>query len=309
MNNGPPPFSYQELNLGTSLVSPSTVHVTDTALSHFFQRYLFNKVRSVFEWTLPKTWAKNYFEAILYSWGWLAVLATDKFGTICQGCGLKGYDLFYQPTHAVVTNPLLTGILEPRIGSQCELIKMSPDFRGIWDLVVYYGDLMALTSQALQMNLVNSKLAFVFMTSSKAGAETMKKMFDQVMEGNPAVVVDSKIATEDGEGPWQMFSQNLNQNHIAPNLLEELKTIEAAFYQEIGINNVNLEKRERLLTDEINANNQATRANAEIWLETMQECCDKVNKMFDLGISVKFREEVRNNAVESLGESSQPVSV
>lgn len=309
MTSGPPPFSYEQGNVGSALVSPSTTHVADTVLARFFQRYLFNKVRAVFEWTLPDTWPKNYFEAVLYSWGWLAVVNTDKFGVICQGCGLRGYDLYYQPTHAVVTNPLLNGILQPKIGVQCELIRMSPDYRGVWDLVIYYGNLLALTWQSLQMNLVNSKLAFAFFTRNKAGAESLKKMYDQVMEGNPAVVVDSKLLDDSGEIPWKMFVQNLSQNHIAPNLLEELKTIEAAFYQEIGITNVNLEKRERLLTDEINANNQATKANAEIWLESMQDCCERVNSMFGLSLSVKFREEVGASAVERLGKSVESVPV
>lgn len=299
---GTPPFSYQQYNTCNGLITPSTTHVSGTGLSLFFQRYFLQRMQSVLEWKLPKTWSKNYFLNVLYVWGWIGVVNTDKFGTICQGCGLKGYDIYYQPTHAVISNPLLTGILEPRIGQSCELIRLTPDYRGVYDIISYYGDQMALAAQALAMNLVNSKLAYVFFTGSKAGAEAMKKMFDKIMSGDPAVVLDKELLSMDGNPAWQFFAQNLNQNHISPQLLEEMRYIQNMFDTEIGIPNANTSKRERLISDEVQANNVETMSKTALWLEYLKESVAKVNNMFGLSISVDWRfppkEVIANGSVD-----------
>ena len=106
------PFSADYINAANSVVSPSTVHCRNTTLSLYFQRYLLQKAMSVFKWEMPVDWSKNYTLYTLYCWGFFAVVNTDRYGVIPQACGLRGYDVFYQPTHAIITNPLLSGTLE-----------------------------------------------------------------------------------------------------------------------------------------------------------------------------------------------------
>lgn len=284
------PATYQQLNYQNALISPSTVHVSGSGLSLFFQRCLFQRAMSVFKWEgIPEHWAKNYFETVLWMWGWIAVIKTDKFGVIPQGCGLSGYDVFYQPTHAVISNPLLQGLLEPRIGRECEIIHLSPDYRGIYDLISYYGDQLALAAQAVGMNLVNSKLAYLFAVKDKASAESMKKAYDQMIQGNPAVVVDKNLLTTDGRPTWMMFNQDLRSNYITTQLLNDMRAVQNMFDAEVGIPNANTTKRERLISDEVNANNVETAAKSALWLETLRECCDKVNAMFGLTLQVDWR--------------------
>ena len=284
-----PPFSYQEYNTGTGLVTPSTVHVANTNSAHFFKRQLFQRVLSVFEWKLPDFWARNYFEAVLYYWGYIAVVNTDRLGVIPQAAGLKGYDIFYQPTTAVISNPLLNGILEPIIGEQCEIIKLTPDYLGVADIVSYYGDLLALTAEALGMNIANSKLAYVFFSQNKAAAESFRKMFDQILQGNPAAVIDSKLRGDDGSLAWEFFCQNLAQNHISPDLLNELAVIRNHFDTEIGIPNANTTKRERMITSEVESNNIDTYSKAAIWLQNMRDGAEKTNRLFGTSLQVDFR--------------------
>lgn len=290
MINGAP-YYYNYINAETSRVTPSTVHVKDSGLCRYFTKYLLQKAMSVFEWDLPETWNKDYFLYVLYCWGYVAVVNTDKFGVIPQGCGLKGYDVFYAPTHAVIANPLLSGILEPRIGTQCELLKLQPDFSGILDLVGHYAEQMALASQSVSVNLLNSKLSYVFTAKTKALAESLKKMYDQIASGEPAVVIDSRIKNAaDGEETWKSFEQNVGGNYIVTNLLADLRKIEAMFDTEIGIPNANTDKRERLIQDEVNANNIETYSKCAMWLENLQDACKRVNDMFGLDISVRWRE-------------------
>lgn len=290
MINGAP-YYYNYINAETSQVTPSTVHVKDSGLCRYFTKYLLQKAMSVFEWDLPETWNKDYFLYVLYCWGYVAVVNTDKFGVIPQGCGLKGYDVFYAPTHAVIKNPLLSGILEPRIGTQCELLKLQPDFSGIQDLVGHYAEQMALASQSVSVNLLNSKLSYVFTAKTKALAESLKKMYDQIASGEPAVVIDSRLKNAaDCEETWKAFEQNVGGNYIVTNLLADLRKIEAMFDTEIGIPNANTDKRERLIQDEVNANNIETYSKCAMWLENLQEACQKVNRMFGLSISVDWRD-------------------
>lgn len=289
MINGAP-YYYNYINAETSLVTPSTVHVKDSGLCRYFTKYLLQKAMSVFEWDLPETWNKDYFLYVLYCWGYVAVVNTDKFGVIPQGCGLKGYDVFYAPTHAVIANPLLSGILEPRIGTQCELLKLQPDFSGILDLVGHYAEQMALASQSVSVNLLNSKLSYVFTAKTKALAESLKKMYDQIASGEPAVVIDSRLKNAaDGEETWKAFEQNVGGNYIVTNLLADLRKIEAMFDTEIGIPNANTDKRERLIQDEVNANNIETYSKCAMWLENLQDACKRVNDMFGLSIAVRWR--------------------
>nr|DAK50775.1 MAG TPA: upper collar protein [Caudoviricetes sp.] len=290
MINGAP-YYYNYINAETSLVTPSTVHVKDSGLCRYFAKYLLQKAMSVFEWDIPETWNKDYFLYVLYCWGYVAVINTDKFGVIPQGCGLKGYDVFYAPTHAVIANSLLSGILEPRIGTQCELLKLQPDFSGILDLVGHYAEQMALASQSVSVNLLNSKLSYVFTAKTKALAESLKKMYDQIASGEPAVVIDARLKNAaDGEETWKSFEQNVGGNYIVTNLLADLRKIEAMFDTEIGIPNANTDKRERLIQDEVNANNIETYSKCAMWLENLQDACKRVNDMFGLSISVRWRE-------------------
>ena len=291
------PFEYDLINLYNSNRSPNSVHCSDTMLSNYFRRYLLQKVISVYKWNIPETWSKTYFYYVLYGLGFIAILNTDKYGVIPQQGTLKGYDIFYQPTNVVITNPLLNGILEPRIGSQCEIIKMQPDYGSCLDIICHYADLLALTTQTLGVDLVNSKLAYVFTAQNKANAESFKKIFDKIASGEPAVVYDKDLLNSEGKPNWSTFTQNLSQNYIGDALLDDYKKILDMFDTEIGIPNANTQKKERLITDEVNQNNIGTQSKAELWLETMRDGVEKVNKLFGLDLSVELRFEKQLEAI------------
>lgn len=276
------PVNYNYINIATSAESPSTVH-GDSQTTAFFVRHLLQKAMSVFKYTLPENWDETYFLYTLYSIGYIAVVNTDKFGTICQSCGLTGYDVYYRPTHAVIANPLLTGILQPRIGAQCELIKLTPDYGGIMDLVYYYADMMSICAATAGLNVLNSKLSYVFTAKNKAGAESFKKLYDRIASGEPAVVQDKTLLNDDGTFAWDSFSQNVGQNFIAPQVLETLAGLENRFATAVGLPNANTQKRERMVTDEVNANNVETYSTASLWLETIQRGCERVNDRFYKG--------------------------
>ena len=71
--------------------------------------------------------------------------------------------------------------------------------------------------------------------------------------------------------------------------LADMRKIEQQFDTDIGIPNANTDKRERLITDEVNANNVETATRCELWLEELKKGCEKVKTMFDVDISVDWR--------------------
>ena len=200
-----------------------------------------------------------------------------------------GRGLYYQPVKYVISNPLLRGIQQPEIGTECAVIKLQPNWTGIYDLVSFYGSMMALCAESAGINLVNSKLAYVFMAKNKAQAESMKKLYDNIHSGDPAVFADEKLFDAEGNPKWLMFNQNLKETYIAPEIMADMHRWKNLFLTEIGIPNANYEKSERLITNEVNANNTETLSKAELWLETMQADIKKANDLFGLNIGVKLR--------------------
>ena len=292
------PYSYEMINLFNSSHSPSTLHTKNTQMFTFFKKYLLEKVMSVFEFELPEMWDKNYFLYSLFLNGYLAIVNTDKFGVICQHCGLRGYNIYYNPTHAIIVNPLLTGILEPKIGTQCSLIRLQPNYSGVSDIVNYYADNMAMTAEACEMNIMNSKLSFLFAVRGKSQAESMKKILDQVMRGELGVFYDEKLKMGNENIPLDFFNNDLKKNFIAPELQDTLRRWEEMFCNEVGIPNIRSDKKERMIVDEVNSNNIECFTKAELWLETLKEGVEQTNKMFnlDLGVKLRHNEGGGNNA-------------
>ena len=291
------PFYYDYKNAQNSTINPSTVHVRDTGLQRYFARYLLQKTISVFKWDMPKTWSKNYLLYTLYCWGYVAVINTDKFGVIPQQCTLGGFDVFYQPKFATVANPLLRGILNPVIGKQCELLRLQPDYGGVMDIVNFYADMLALSAETASTNLLNSKLAYVFASDGKAGAESFKKLYDQIASGEPAAYIDKNLYRDDGTPTWNFFNQNLKETYIAGDILNDMRLWEMKFDNEIGIPTTNTTKKERLITDEANSAIEESRTKAQLWLDELQESCRKINSMFGINLWVDWREDNARDAL------------
>ena len=280
---------YEFNNLYNSARSPSTVHVKNTRLRNYFRKYLLQKAISVFKWNLPEEWDKDYFLYTLYGMGFIAVLYTDEYGTICQQCAPGGYNLYYRPSYVIVTNPLIRDTITLNIDKDCVLLKLQPDYSSIMDIVGYYADQLALAAEAMAVNLVNTKSSTVFGATDKAMAESFKKMYDNMSEGNPAIVIDKHLLDDEGKPSWFPFTQNIKESYIVSDVLSDMRKIEAMFDTEIGIPNANTDKRERLIADEVNANNVETATRCELWLETLKKEITKANNMFDIQISVDWR--------------------
>lgn len=299
------PFSYEFENVYNSARSPSTVHCQNTALVRYYAKYLLEKVISVFEFNgIPDDWPLNYFQYCLFGYGKIAILENPTYGLICQDCHPYGFDLYYQPSHITVANPLIKDQNIYKIGDDCEIIKLQPNYTGVMDLVTTYADLMALCLETSGINLLNSKLSYVFFAENKTTAEAFKKMYDKYASGEPMMVVDRNMKAADGTPTWEAFSQNVGQNYIVSNVLDDMKKLIDQFNTDIGIPNANTYKRERLISDEVNANNVDTQSKIFLWLETMKRDMDRVNRHYGLNLSVKYRYASEPQKVEVLQDAA-----
>lgn len=292
MNNLP--YFYEPLNAYNSIVSPSTVHVKNTGLAQFFKRYLLQDAMTVFTWDMPDEWDRSYFLYVLYIIGFIGIMDTPEFGIIPQHGTLSGFNVFYRPRDFIVTNPLFgSRTYNLTIGKDVTVLKLEPDYLGLYDIVDYYGDLMALAAETAGVNLLNSKLSFIFAADSKAAAESYKKVYDNYASGEPATVADKNLFDDQGNLRVQLFQQNVGQNFIVDKILDVLRDIRVMFLTEIGIPNANTEKKERLIKDEVNANNFETRSKCALWLDELKKGCRLASDMFNIKLSVDWREDLK----------------
>lgn len=288
------PFYYDYINTIDSSIQPANQHVLNTQVGRFYQRYLLKKALAVFKWTLPEWWDENYFLYVLYCRGYAAIFDSGEFGVIPQECGLQGYNVFYRPTDVVIANPLIRGIHNLKIGQKAVLMQLQPDYMGILDLCAHYAEKMALASSAINQNLWHTKIATVFFAKSDAEQQTIKKAYDRMSDGSPMVVVHKNLRDADGNLNYEVFNRDVKQSYIISDLIADLRKIEAEFDTRVGIPNANTDKRERLITDEVNANNVETTILSDMWMDSIQDGIEAVRNMFGIEMKCERRYDDAN---------------
>lgn len=286
------PIEFSVTNIIGASYTPHNVEIRNNSTYNFLCRYLWQKLTDVFTFNLPATFGRDLFLYTLFGNGVVTVVDTGpKYGVLAQWGNPGGYTVNYEPRFMMVANPLLPELSgrELEIGRDCAIIRLTHDWRGAGDLVGFYAGKMALAAQAIDVNLINSKLAYVFAAKDKTQAKSYKVMMDDINSGKPAVVIDKSLFNEDGTENWKTFQQNLKQTYLVTDLLSDFRKIEEEFDTKIGIPNANTDKRERLISDEVNANNVETQMLAAAWLDNIQRDVKIVNEMFGLNISVDWR--------------------
>lgn len=284
------PQYYEFINKCESIDSPAMIHASDTSLAWFFRRYFMQEVLSVIEFEgIPEHWDKDYFLYTLFMTGRVAVIKTKKWGVIPQFCTLNGWNIYYLPSHAMIVNPLFRESINPRIGVECSLIKMQPDYGGAWDLVDFYGCLTAIEVESLVVNVFNTKLAYVFAADNESLAASFKKLYDKIASGEPAAVAHKKLFDDEGKLKVDIFNQNIKNTFVGEQIMNLIQQTRADFHTKICVPNVNIAKASGVGSAEVNANNVEVRSLAELWLDTVNTGLNMTNKMYGTNISAKLR--------------------
>ena len=262
---------------------PSDVDGVMNSSAHYYRLYLLKKLFGRFGFSgIPEGWDEDYMLEVLFLNGYFTVTDTEA-GVLPLKCGLTGINVFEKPTTVIVANPVL-GNFERMIDVNCVVVQLQPNYEGVYALINRYATLLAMCDSSIAVNLMNTKTAHVFGATNKAQAETFKKMYDEISCGNPAVFIRDDINEEN------FFTMPVKQYFIADDVQMLKRKIVAEFLTEIGINNTNLDKRERLTDNEVEANDQEVIANIQCWIDNITWGINKVNKMFGLNIAFTVRD-------------------
>ena len=118
---------------------------------------------------------------------------------------------------------------------------------------------------------------------------------------NERLSLENVYMNYDGNKPVIFADKQLNPNALtvlktdAPYVADKLYTLKTQKWNEaltyLGISNVNITKRERLITDEVTRNQGGTIASRYSRLESRRQACKQINKMFGLDIQCDYRED------------------
>lgn len=299
------PLNYDQINAMEGMYTPSMVKSFNNKVFIFWERALFQRAASVIEFSgLPDAWegaTKDFFVYCLYKFGYVGVINTEKYGLIFQPGTLEGYNIYYQPVKFRINNPHVKLPYSTFwIGMNVELIKLTPDYFGIWDIISYYAEKLAALDNAINMSLINNKFAFMLAAKNKQASEVFKKMIDKVNAGEPAVIFDQKLVNDpqDKTEPWQLWSRDhMKENYLTTMQLADFNTILHNFDKEIGIPTIPVEKKERMITDEAQSTVIDAISRSEIWLQTLESSLNIVNAKYNLNITA-----VRHFKTEEVSE-------
>jgi hypothetical protein len=164
----------------------------------------------------------------------------------------------------------------------CVLIRNNYLERPTDNSVVLFTSRLTEAERTIDVNVKAQKTP-VLVRCDEKDRLTMKNLY-QNYEGNEPFILGAKSLNPEGlkvlktDAPFVVDKLQIYKRDI---------WIEALTF--FGINNANSDKRERLITDEVNANNEVISINAESMLLTREEACEQINKMYGLNVSVKMR--------------------
>lgn len=238
----------------------------------------------------PYTWDIDALKYQLFMLGFAVVFNSKTYGIVPQPGTLSGYGLQYQPTHAIVNTPYFQFDRPIMIGKECELIKLTPDYTGIFDIVAKYATELREIDISLKSAARNTRLGYTMVADSDSSARTLKNVRQKIINGDDAII-DQKLIrkkkNDEAELPWYQFDRDIKQSYIVNDLLEARRTILVDFYKEIGVRMLD-NKKERMITNEVNAQEAETFIRSEVWAETLKTSVEKVNDMFGTNLSIEI---------------------
>ena len=301
------PFSYDKINLYNGTFTPSDKFV-DSYAFNFWCRALYQRALSVYDFdNLPEDFSRDEISLMYYLFyanGFCGGVKIEDYGVIINPISPKGYNVFYSPDAFLVTNAAFKeyNTKEFKIYHKGQedknqdvygvMLMMSPDGLGIGDIIIYYAEKLANMSAGLDMNIENSKLAYVFGANSKSGINFLKKVIDKIKAGVAAIITDSRITPVDDIHTFEFFNRdNLKNSYMVTEFNTDIQTLINQFDAEIGIVNVPYEKKERMTQFEAESKQSDGIARATLWRDTLQRSFDEFNELFGYNVKVRYNYE------------------
>lgn len=238
---------------------------------------------SMFEWrNLPDTVDPRFLELTLFANG-MAVFFKDEDDYLALQCAISGpLDVYRIPTRrrAYAVN-----------GFNRELDNKNS--------VIIYNNMLHKNSM-LDVRMFAREL-YNLDRAISVNANAQKTPILIRCTENERLSLENLYMDFDGNKPIIYGDKQLNPNSLtvlktdAPYVADKLYTLKTQKWNEaltyLGISNVNITKRERLITDEVTRNQGGTIASRYSRLESRRQACKQINLMFGLDIQCDYRED------------------
>ena len=252
----------------------------------------------------PYSWDVDALKYQLFMLGFVAVFKSRTYGIVPQPATLGGFGMQYQPTGALINSPYFQ-LTEPLIiGRDTELLKLTPDYTGIFDIVAKYSAELKELDVSLRSAVRGVRLGYAMIADSDRSARTLKNVREKILNGDD-VIIDEKLIKRGGDPgtmqlPWYLFDRDVKQSYIVNDLLEARRNTLVDFYREIGVRMLD-DKKERMTTGEVAAGNAETFICSEVWAETLKSSVEKVNEMFGTNIRIEINKPDFGSGLEEVG--------
>lgn len=248
-----------------------------------FRADMLNKSLTMFEWkNLPDTLPAVEIEKQLQTNGYSIIAKVEGNVYAFQG-GFSGQDPYNQPTKAIVNNPSLNYNGTFTINDDCVVIKNDDMQQGLLHIYNKYGTLLIENQITMLMTDYNYRMPFTISSKDDTTTQSAREYLQKIIDGSLGVIGEAKLFDALKVTP----TNNKGVNSFA-DLYGYQQFIEAQLNNTIGLATNNNMKRERLTTNEIEVNKNASFPLIDNMLRNRKQAVEKINKMFDLDIDVEF---------------------
>ena len=265
---------------------------------------------SIYEWqNLPDSMDSRYLEETLFFFGKATLLKDKNYGFINTKCAGSGYiNIYGLPTKLncfsygfnsirklyTGLNPTLSDKQQEQMQyNECILVGNNWDFLPTSTTIELFAYRLAEAEMTAFTNIKAQKTPVMILCDEKQRL-TMENLYNQY-NGNQPFIFGNKNLMEG----TSIQSIKTEAPFIADKIMDYKKEIWTEALTYLGINNIMVEKKERMITDEANQNNELINLNLESYLAPRQKACKDFNEKFgltgtDKEISVKVRSDLRN---------------
>ena len=163
----------------------------------------------------------------------------------------------------------------------------------IRSLVMFYIEKIVDVENTINMNLFVHKLPRLVVCSPEDRAR-VEDLMEEIERGEKKLFLDA----QDVQSIKNVLESGSNTSYIIDKLYQYKQNLENELLTFLGINNLALEKKERLITDEANSNNQLINDCSECFLDTLKEFCENVSTILGYPISVEATSSPATNEYE-----------
>ena len=279
----------------------------------FYFKWLTNKVMSCFvisdedpdERTSSINW--DYAKMNLILDGQICI--TDFDGKLYACIGNRGGEPneYYVPTQFLIANPVL-GSKEVMIGETGVVIyntkidhfvwtgESDVFSAGLYDLIEQTATLLADNIISINCSQINARITVFFDADSESEAAAGELVLKRMYAGKPYAVLRGDLIEKIRINPINNSSAGQNITE----LVELHNYIVANFFQSIGIKSNNIMKKERLIRDEIESQDDFLQVSILEILSSWQAGLDEVNELYGTSFKVKLNPVLLNELIQQL---------